>query len=58
MAIASCSGNIDPDEGKSEDPIAPFTLSVDKDVIESDGKDEAVLTIKDWKELERYIEEL
>ena len=47
MAIASCSGNIDPDEGKSEDPIAPFTLSVDKEVIESDGKDEAVLTITD-----------
>lgn len=47
MAVVACSGNIDPDEGKSEDPVAPFTLSVDKDVIESDGKDEAVFTITD-----------
>ena len=47
MAVMACSGNIDPEEGQSEEPVAPFTLSVDKDVIESDGKDEAVLTITD-----------
>lgn len=47
LAVASCSGNIDPDGDVSEGPVAPFILSVDKNTIESDGKDEAVFTITD-----------
>lgn len=43
----ACSGNVDPDDSKTEGPLEPFTLSVDKSVIESDGKDAAVFTIKD-----------
>lgn len=46
-AAASCSGQIDPDDEKPEGPVTPFTLTVDKTTIESDGKDQAILTIKD-----------
>lgn len=46
-SLASCSGNIDPDETKTEGPTAPYTLSVDKSSIEADGKDAAVFTITD-----------
>ena len=47
LSLVACSGNIDPDENKTEGPVAPFTLTVDKSSIESDGKDAAVFTIKD-----------
>lgn len=47
LLAAACSGNIDPDGDVIEGPVAPYTLSVDKSEIESDGKDEAVLTITD-----------
>ena len=47
IAVASCSGQIDPDDEKPEGPVTPFTLTVDKTTIESDGKDQAILTIKD-----------
>lgn len=43
----SCSGNVDPDDQQSGEPVAPYTLTVDKDTIESDGKDQAVFTITD-----------
>lgn len=44
---AACSGNVDPEGDDPEGPVTPYTLSVDKDVIESDGKDAAVFTITD-----------
>lgn len=47
VILASCSGNIDPNDVNSGAPVAPYTLSVDKTVIESDGSDVAVLTITD-----------
>lgn len=47
LSLVACSGNIDPDENKTEGPVAPFTLTVDKSSIESDGKDAAIFTIKD-----------
>ncbi len=47
LSLVACSGNIDPNENKTEGPTAPFTLTVDKSSIESDGKDAAVFTIKD-----------
>ena len=50
VIAVSCSGNIDPEAGgdnTSKDPLQPFTLSVDKSSIESNGTDAATLTIKD-----------
>ena len=47
-SMLSCSGNTDPDEnGTAEGPTGPFTLTVDKTAIESDGKDAATFTITD-----------
>lgn len=51
LMLASCHGFKDPDELDYNVPQAPYTLSVDKKVIQSDGKDEAVLTITDVKGL-------
>lgn len=45
--LASCSGNVDPDDVAPGTPVAPYTLSVDKEVIESDGVDVATLAITD-----------
>ena len=42
-----CHGFVDPNDLVSDEPTAPYTLSVDKDVIESDGTDVATLTITD-----------
>lgn len=47
--IVSCAGSHDPDDNGMNEVTAPFTLSVDKSVIESDGKDAAVFTITDAK---------
>lgn len=47
LIAVSCSGYQDPDELKSGEPVSPFTLSVDKPSIESDGKDAATFTITD-----------
>lgn len=47
LLAVSCSGYQDPDELKSGEPVSPFTLSVDKTEIESDGKDVATFTITD-----------
>ncbi len=47
LAAASCSGNVDPDDVAPGTPVAPYTLSVDKTVIESDGEDVATLVITD-----------
>lgn len=48
FSLASCSGNIDPEDQPS-DAAAPYTLSVDKSEIESDGADMAIFTITDAK---------
>ena len=45
--LASCHGFVDPNDLIADEPQAPYTLSVDKDVIESDGTDVATLTITD-----------
>lgn len=47
VLTAACSGNVDPDGDVPEGPVTPYTLSVDKTVIESDGEDAAVFTITD-----------
>ena len=50
VSAVSCSGNIDPEadgDNTSKDPLQPFTLSVDKSSIESNGTDVATFTIKD-----------
>ena len=47
ILMLSCSGKVDPDDNLTGDPTAPYTLSVDKTTIESDGKDVAVFTITD-----------
>lgn len=47
VSMAACSGQHDPDEDVTDEISAPYTLSVDKEVIESDGKDEAIFTITD-----------
>lgn len=49
--VASCHGFQDPNDLLASVPQAPYTLSVDKTTIESDGKDAAVLTITDVKGL-------
>ena len=49
--LSSCHGFQDPNDLLALVPQAPYTLSVDKKVIESDGKDVAVLTITDVKGL-------
>ena len=67
--MSSCHGFQDPNDFIVPDPEAPFTLSVDKDVIESDGNDAAVFEITDAnglvltddeyiREVSVYIEEL
>lgn len=45
--VSGCHGFQDPNDFLADEPTAPYTLSVDKSVIESDGKDAAVLTITD-----------
>ncbi len=45
--MMACSGNIDKEDDTNDGPTEPYTLSVSKDEIESDGKDEAVFTITD-----------
>jgi thiol-disulfide isomerase/thioredoxin len=45
FALTACSGTIDPNEHGNI--AAPYTLSVDKTQIESDGTDMATFTIKD-----------
>ena len=47
FAMVSCAGTHDPDDNGVTAVTAPFTLSTDKEVIESDGKDAAVFTITD-----------
>ena len=47
IAAAGCSGTIDPGNTDSLPVEEPFTLSVDKDGIESDGKDAATFVITD-----------
>ena len=49
--MSACHGFQDPNDLLALVPQAPYTLSVDKKVIESDGKDVAVLTITDVKGL-------
>ena len=44
--LAACTGGVEPDVQQTE-PVAPFTLSVDKAQIESNGKDAATFTITD-----------
>ena len=44
--FAACTGGHDP-EVQETPAVAPFTLTVDKTTIESDGKDAAVFTITD-----------
>lgn len=46
-AAAGCSGTIDPENQDNLPVQEPFTLSVDKDSIESDGKDAATFVITD-----------
>lgn len=43
----SCAGTHDPSDEGSSEIQQPFTLSVDKEFIESDGTDKATLTITD-----------
>lgn len=43
VLAAACTNKANTDK----DPVMPLTLSVDRNTIESDGKDEAVLIIKD-----------
>lgn len=45
--LAGCHGFQDPNDLLADEPMLPYTLSVDKDVIESDGADVATLTITD-----------
>lgn len=47
--LAACSGdsNDDPNGPSGKDPVAPFTLHVDKTEIEADGKDTATFTVTD-----------
>ena len=49
--LSACHGFQDPNDLLALVPQAPYYLSVDKKVIESDGKDVAVLTITDVKGL-------
>lgn len=49
--VAGCHGFQDPADLLALVPQGPYTLSVDKTVIESDGKDAAILTITDVKGL-------
>ena len=51
LIVAGCHGFQDPADLLALVPQGPYTLSVDKKVIESDGKDTAVLTITDVKGL-------
>ena len=46
VAVTSCSGNQD-GEVKADGTVEPYTLTVDKTTIESDGKDMATLIITD-----------
>lgn len=46
LSFTACSGVVDPDEQQG-DTAAPYTLTVDKAQIESDGADMAVFTITD-----------
>lgn len=46
LAISSCSGNQD-GEVNADGTVEPYTLTVDKAIIESDGKDVATLIITD-----------
>lgn len=46
-AMVSCAGTHDPADGGNGEIQEPFTLSVDKTTIESDGKDKATFTITD-----------
>lgn len=46
FALTACSGNIDSDD-QNDSAALPYTLSVDKAEIESDGADMAVFTITD-----------
>lgn len=52
MLLSACSGNADPDGSGDSAPAEPFTLSVDKTQIESDGKDIATLVITDANGME------
>lgn len=45
--MAACTGTHDPDDNDPSGVTGPFTLSVDKAEIESDGQDAAVFTITD-----------
>lgn len=47
LALVSCHGFQDPNDFLIPEPEAPYTLSVSKSVIESDGNDAAVLEITD-----------
>lgn len=49
--VSACHGFQDPNDLLAFVPEAPYTLSVDKKVIESDGTDVATLTITDVKGL-------
>ena len=44
---ASCAGNVDPNDVLPGTPVEPYTLTVDKSQIESDGKDAATLVVTD-----------
>ena len=46
-AMTACHGNQDGGEVNADGTVEPYTLSVDKQVIESDGADCAILTITD-----------
>ena len=46
FALTACSGNVDPEDQQGAAAL-PYTLSVDKTEIESDGADMAVFTITD-----------
>ena len=43
----SCAGNVDPNDLLPGTPVEPYTLTVDKSQIESDGKDTATLVVTD-----------
>ena len=45
--MAACHGNQDGGEMNPDGTMTPYTLTVDKQVIESDGADFATLTITD-----------
>lgn len=61
LLVSGCSGQVDPDEQKEQDlvPTAPYTLTIDKNTIEADGSDAAVLRIIDVNGLdltgEKYL---